>query len=31
VNVVRELIAELGSVCAGLPDQRKTLPRDGDY
>jgi hypothetical protein len=31
VNVIRELIAELGSVCAGLPDQRKTPTRDGAY
>jgi hypothetical protein len=31
VNVIRELIAELGSVCAGLPDQRKTPVRDGAY
>ena len=31
MNVIRELIAELGSVCAGLPDQRKTPTRDGAY
>jgi len=31
VNVIRELIAELGSVCAGLPDRRKAPPCDGDY
>jgi len=31
VNVIRKLIAELGSVCAGLPDRRKTPPRDGAY
>jgi hypothetical protein len=30
VSIVGELIAELGSVCAGLPDQRKTPPRDSD-
>jgi hypothetical protein len=31
VRVVEDLIAELGTVCAGLPDQRKAPPRDGDY
>jgi hypothetical protein len=31
VSIVGELIAELGSVCAGLPDQRKTPPRDSEY
>ena len=31
MNVIKSLIAELGTVCAGLPDQRKTPPRDGDY
>jgi hypothetical protein len=31
VNVIRELIAELGSVCAGLRDQRKAPPSDGAY
>jgi hypothetical protein len=31
VSVVGELIADLGRVCAGLPDQRKAAPRDGDY
>ena len=29
--VVEELIAELGTVCAGLPDPRKGPRRDGDY
>jgi hypothetical protein len=31
VIVIEELIAELGKVCAGLPDQRKAPPSDGDY
>ncbi len=31
MSIVGELIAELGTVCAGLPDQRKTPPLDGDY
>jgi hypothetical protein len=31
VVVVERLIAELGMVCAGLPDQRKGPRRDGDY
>jgi hypothetical protein len=31
VSVIAELIAEFGTVCAGLPDQRKTPPRDGVY
>ena len=31
MNVIRELIAELGSVCAGLPDRRKAPPSDGAY
>jgi hypothetical protein len=31
VTVVAQLIAELGTVCAGLPDQRKAPRRDGDY
>jgi hypothetical protein len=31
VGVIGELIAESGRVCAGLPDQRKIPPRDGDY
>jgi hypothetical protein len=31
VSVVEELIAELGTVCAGLPDQRIGPRRDGDY
>jgi hypothetical protein len=31
VSVVEDLIAELGKVCAGLPDQRKGPRRDGDY
>ena len=29
--VVEQLIAELGTVCAGLPDRRTGLRRDGDY
>ena len=29
--VVEQLIAELGTVCAGLPDQRKGPSREGDY
>jgi hypothetical protein len=31
VVVVEELIAELGTVCAGLPDPRKGPRSDGDY
>ena len=31
MSVVEDLIAELGTVCAGLPDQRKAPSRDGDY
>ena len=31
VTVVEDLIAQLGTVCAGLPDQRKGPRRDGDY
>jgi hypothetical protein len=31
VNVVSQLIAELGTVCAGLPDRRSGPRRDGDY
>jgi hypothetical protein len=31
VSVVGHLIAELGTVCAGLPDQRAGPRRDGDY
>jgi hypothetical protein len=31
VIVVEDLIAQLGTVCAGLPDPRKGPPRDGDY
>ena len=31
MSVVEDLIAELGKVCAGLPDQRKGPRRDGDY
>jgi hypothetical protein len=31
VIVVEQLIAELGTVCAGLPDPRKGPRRDGDY
>ena len=31
MSVVENLIADLGSVCAGLPDQRKGPRRDGDY
>lgn len=29
--VVEQLIADLGTVCAGLPDPRKGPRRDGDY
>jgi hypothetical protein len=31
VSIVGELIAELGPVCAGLPDLRKTPPGEGGY
>ena len=31
MSVVENLIAELGMVCADLPDQRKGPRRDGDY
>ena len=31
MSVVAQLIAELGTVCAGLADQRKGPRRDGDY
>src|SRR5487761_1358331 len=31
MSVVEDLIAELGKVCAGLPDPRKGPRRDGDY
>ena len=31
MSVIKSLIAELGTVCAGLRDRRKTPPRDGDY
>jgi Transposase DDE domain len=31
VSAVEQLIAGLSEVCAGLPDQRKGPPRDGDY
>ena len=31
MSVIEELIAELATVCAGLPDQRKTPARDGAY
>jgi hypothetical protein len=31
VIVVEQLIAELATVCTGLPDQRKGPRRDGDY
>jgi hypothetical protein len=31
VSVVEDLIAELGTVCAGLPDQRKGPRRADDY
>jgi hypothetical protein len=31
VFVVEDLIAELGTICAGLPDQRKGPRRDADY
>jgi hypothetical protein len=31
VSVVEDLIAELATVCAGLPDQRTGPHRDGDY
>jgi hypothetical protein len=31
VSAVEQLIAELGEVCAGLPDRRKGPRRDGDY
>jgi Transposase DDE domain len=31
VSAVAQLIGELSEVCAGLPDQRKGPPRDGDY
>jgi hypothetical protein len=31
VTVLESLIAELKGVCAGLPDQRKGLRRDGEY
>jgi len=31
VNVIGDLIAELGTVCAGLADLRKGPRRDGDY
>jgi hypothetical protein len=31
VIVVEDLIAELGTVCAGLPDRRQGPRRDGDY
>jgi hypothetical protein len=31
VSVVENLIAELGTVCAGLPDRRKGTRRAGDY
>jgi hypothetical protein len=31
VSVVRDLVTELGTVCAGLPDQRTGPRRDGDY
>jgi hypothetical protein len=31
VSAVEQLIGELSEVCAGLPDQRKGPPRDGDY
>jgi hypothetical protein len=31
VIVIEELIAELGKVCAGLPDPRSGPGRDGQY
>ena len=31
MSVVRELIAELGTVCAGLPDRRKGPRGSDDY
>ena len=31
MSAVEQLIAELGEVCAGLPDRRKGPRRDGDY
>ena len=31
MSAVAQLIGELSEVCAGLPDQRKGPPRDGDY
>ena len=31
MSVVSQLIAELGTVCTGLPDRRSGPRRDGDY
>ena len=31
MSVIKDLIAELGTVCAGLRDRRTAPRRDGDY